>query len=186
MGGHGLQTITGSDSRVAYSNDSNPQAFGVLELALNSSGANFEYINTSGTILDSGVIPCNKGGADTQAPNVPSGLTANATSATQVNLTCVRCLEPFSHPLDFEIAERYLFSPRDVAEESDHLIAPDGTIDLTEPTRQQIWVSLPIQPLCRSDCQGLCAQCGVNLNFESCTCQEETIDPRLAALKELL
>ncbi|PWB55048.1 MAG: hypothetical protein C3F13_04830 [Anaerolineales bacterium] len=87
MGGHGLQTITGSDSRVAFWDDTNPQGFGVLELALNSSGANFEYINTSGTILDSGVIPCNKAGEDTQAPSVPSGLSATVASATQVNLS---------------------------------------------------------------------------------------------------
>ena len=86
MGGHGLQTIAGSDSRVAYWNDTNPTAFGVFELALNSSGATFEYINTSGTILDSGVIPCAKAGSDTQAPSVPAGLTATVASATQINL----------------------------------------------------------------------------------------------------
>ncbi len=84
--GHGLQTISRTDSRVAFSDYANPRAFGVLELALNSSGASFSYINTSGVTLDSGVIPCNKGGADTQAPSVPAGLTANAASATQVNL----------------------------------------------------------------------------------------------------
>jgi chitodextrinase len=87
MGGHGLQTITGSDTRVAYWNDTSPSAFGVLKLALNTSGANFEYITTGGNILDSGVIPCNKGGPDTQAPSVPSGFTATVASATQVNLS---------------------------------------------------------------------------------------------------
>jgi chitodextrinase len=85
-GGHGLQTIKGSDSRVAFSDYLNPRAFGVIELALNSSGASFSYINSSGNTLDSGVIPCNKGGADTQAPSVPSGLTATAASTTKVNL----------------------------------------------------------------------------------------------------
>jgi len=86
-GGHGLQTITGSDSRVAFWDDTNPEAFGALELALNTSGANFEYINSSGVILDSGVIPCAKNGSDTQAPSVPAGVTANVASATQVNLS---------------------------------------------------------------------------------------------------
>ena len=86
-GGHGLQTITGSDSRVAFSDYLNPEAFGVLRLALNTSGANFEYINGSGVILDSGVVPCAKGGQDTQAPSTPGGFTANAITATQVNLS---------------------------------------------------------------------------------------------------
>jgi len=123
---------------------------------------------------------------EVQFTRVNQGIYAQGRLQTQVSLTCVRCLEPFSYPFDFEIAERFVFSRRDAAEEPIYLIASDGVIDLAEPTRQQMWISLPIQPLCRSDCRGLCAQCGVNLNDESCTCQEETIDPRLAALKELL
>ncbi len=86
MAGHGLQTITGSDSRVVYWNDTVPQAFGVVKLELNPDGAAFYYINTSGMVLDSGTIACAKNGADTQAPSTPAGLTANAASATQVNL----------------------------------------------------------------------------------------------------
>jgi chitodextrinase len=86
-GGHGLQTIAGSDSRVAFWDDTNPEAFGFLVLALNTSGANFQYINGSGSILDSGVVPCSKAGDDTEAPSVPTGLTANVTSATQVDLS---------------------------------------------------------------------------------------------------
>ena len=85
-GGHGTQTILGSDSRVVYSNDLSPQAFGALKLALNPSGASFSYINSSGIILDSGVVPCVKAGADTQAPSVPAGFTASVVGATQVNL----------------------------------------------------------------------------------------------------
>ncbi len=86
-GGHGLQTIAGSDSRVVYSNSSNPGAFGVLKLSLNATGANFSYVNTAGTTLDSGTIPCLKAGQDTQAPSVPAGLTATAGSATRVDLS---------------------------------------------------------------------------------------------------
>ena len=85
-GGHGLQTIATSDSRVAFSDYLNPQAFGALRLALNPGGVTFSYINSSGVTLDSGVISCNKGGADTQAPSVPAGLTANAASAIEADL----------------------------------------------------------------------------------------------------
>jgi chitodextrinase len=85
-GGHGLQTIAGSDPRVAFSDDLNPEAFGALKLTLNPYGANFSYVNSSGSILDSGVVQCDKGGSDTQAPSVPSNLSATAVSATQINL----------------------------------------------------------------------------------------------------
>lgn len=85
--GHGVQTIVNSDARVAYSNSTNPGGFGVLLLKLNASGASFQYINTGGTVLDSGVIPCAKSGPDTQAPTVPGNFSASAVSATQVNLS---------------------------------------------------------------------------------------------------
>ena len=84
--GHGLQTIATTDSRVAFSDDLNPEAFGALKLALSTSGAAFSYINSSGTILDSGVVPCDKSGADTQPPTAPANLTATASGATQVDL----------------------------------------------------------------------------------------------------
>ncbi len=121
-----------------------------------------------------------------QFTRVNDGIYAQGHLQTEVYLTCVRCLEPFSYSLDFEIVERYIFFYQEGTEEQVYLIAPDGTVDITEPVRQQLWVSLPIQSLCRPDCQGLCAQCGANLNHVSCTCQEEIIDPRLASLKELL
>jgi chitodextrinase len=85
-GGHGTQTILNSDARVAYSNDLSPQAFGALQLVLDPSGASFEYINSSGVVLDSGVISCTKMGSDTQIPSVPAGFTASVVGATQVNL----------------------------------------------------------------------------------------------------
>lgn len=85
-GGHGIQTFITSDSRVAYSNDTNPLAFGVLLIQLNPAGAVFNYLTTSGAILDSGMIPCEKT-TDTQFPSVPGNLQAVVTSPSQVDLT---------------------------------------------------------------------------------------------------
>jgi len=86
-GGHGLQTIPNTDSRVAFSDDMNPTTFGALKLILNPTGANFSYIGNDGATLDSGVIPCAKTGADTQAPTAPTGLSVTPPAgATQVNL----------------------------------------------------------------------------------------------------
>ncbi len=84
--GHGLQTISRSDSRVAYSNSLNPNAFGILKLSLNSSGAAFNYVNSSGSTLDSGVVPCAQSSQDTRPPSVPGGFSVTATNATQVDL----------------------------------------------------------------------------------------------------
>ena len=69
--GHGLQEFTRSDSRVAYSNNQNPSAFGILLLQLNKTGAGFSYRSTNGTVLDSGAISCVPPTADATAPGAP-------------------------------------------------------------------------------------------------------------------
>ena len=58
--------------------------------------------------------------------------------------------------------------------------------DLSELIRQTLLVSLPLQPLCREACAGLCPQCGKNWNEGPCDCPTETVDPRFSALASLL
>lgn len=60
----------------------------------------------------------------------------------------------------------------------------DDKIDLGEVVREQLYLALPMKPLCQEDCKGLCPVCGVNRNRETCTCQQEWVDPRMAALAE--
>ena len=60
----------------------------------------------------------------------------------------------------------------------------DDKIDLNEVVREQLYLALPMKPLCREDCKGLCPVCGVNRNRETCACQQEWVDPRMAALKK--
>ena len=51
--------------------------------------------------------------------------------------------------------------------------------------REQFYLALPMKPLCRDACKGLCPHCGTNLNASSCDCAPAWQDPRLAALREL-
>ena len=62
----------------------------------------------------------------------------------------------------------------------------DDVIDLGEVMREQFFLALPMKPLCRPDCKGLCPICGANRNRQQCECREEWVDPRLAGLKNLL
>ncbi len=59
-------------------------------------------------------------------------------------------------------------------------------LDLEDPMREYALLSIPMLPLCREDCKGLCPQCGANLNDGPCDCDTEQVDDRLAALKHLL
>jgi uncharacterized protein len=115
------------------------------------------------------------------------------TARTELELTCSRCLEPFRLPFDGSFDLRYLPASelssddeRAVAEEDlDTSYYRDDQIDLNELLREQFYLALPMKPLCRETCAGLCAQCGTNLNTGACQCAPRWEDPRLAPLRDL-
>ena len=105
-----------------------------------------------------------------------------------VEAECVRCLELISQlPIQVDFEELFLLHPVSGNKPSAvYGVTDEGYLDLTRPLREQIFVSMPTHPLCRSDCRGLCSQCGENLNLGDCGCSEDSIDPRLVALKSLI
>jgi uncharacterized protein len=56
-------------------------------------------------------------------------------------------------------------------------------IDLGQMMREQFYLALPMKPLCRQDCQGLCPVCGKNRNRETCSCESTWVDPRFEVLR---
>jgi uncharacterized protein len=58
-------------------------------------------------------------------------------------------------------------------------------LDLSEAIRQNALLAVPMKPLCREDCSGLCQQCGKDLNKGQCDCNKSEIDPRWAKLADL-
>ena len=115
------------------------------------------------------------------------------TVKTILELPCSRCLEPYRLPVDVPFDLRYLpataMSTEDesaIAEEDlETSYYRDDHIDLNELLREQFYLALPMKPLCREDCKGLCPQCGTNLNASECACETAWQDPRLAALGKL-
>ncbi|SHH01794.1 uncharacterized protein SAMN02745221_01491 [Thermosyntropha lipolytica DSM 11003] len=105
---------------------------------------------------------------------------------TGVVFECARCLEEFIFPvnieLNFNIADTVYRN--DFTEEEVVFVSGDE-LDITSYLEEEILLSLPMQPLCDENCQGLCAGCGANLNLESCRCSEKEIDPRWEKLKQL-
>ena len=96
--GHGLQTFVTTDSRVAYSNDLNPTAFGVLLLQLSATSANFSYHSSNGSILDSGSIPCISGTSATATPTSTLTLTSTPTPTATPTLSDTPTLTPTLTP----------------------------------------------------------------------------------------
>lgn len=111
-----------------------------------------------------------------------------------IGQACARCLEPFDSIIDVEFEEEFYPSIdiasgrvlRDTGNDEALVIDLHHILDLTEVMRQAIIIVLPVTPLCREDCAGLCPICGANLNEEQCTCQDVDIDFRWEALSALI
>ena len=115
------------------------------------------------------------------------------TVRTTLEMSCSRCLELFIMPIDQAFDLRYQPHAQNSGEGEREIEEDDLTtafyendeIDLGHLMREQFYLALPMKPLCRADCQGLCPVCGTNLNKGACSCKREWEDPRFAALKKL-
>jgi len=116
--------------------------------------------------------------------------------ATVVRLQCCRCLQEFEQPLDATFSITYARQLPAMEEGGDGaevelqaddlgMLAFEGDeIDLTETVQEQVVMAMPFKPLCREDCQGLCSQCGADLNDGDCGCRDQAMDGKFAALKD--
>ncbi len=102
-----------------------------------------------------------------------------------VDAICGRCLTNFDLGLETNFTELITFASH-VKEDTEMIYPEDGQIDFTPVVGEYLMLEIPINPLCKVNCKGLCPVCGNNLNVEKCEHSEESIDPRLEILKSLL
>lgn len=113
--------------------------------------------------------------------------------AYQQTLTCTRCLKEFEEPANSEL--RLLVEvggvagapgERELGEDELEVVTVAGDELDTDPlVLEQVLLNLPMKPLCRPDCKGLCPRCGVDRNVEACGCEVASTDPRWSALADL-
>jgi len=111
----------------------------------------------------------------------------------RIRAVCGRCLGVFGQPLPLKLEDEVLLTadPSTGAalpwsgEDGAFVINGNHEIDLSEVVRQYILLGLPMKPLCREDCAGLCPSCGHNLNLGPCGCPS-VVDPRFAELVKLV
>ena len=103
----------------------------------------------------------------------------DGTLSGEVIVRCDRCLEPFDVKLESAFSVYLVVNPSGSSEEDVELLDEEmeveflkgETIDLGDVVRQQIYLSVPMKCVCKSDCRGLCPQCGANLNLAPCSCE---------------
>ncbi|MDK1475079.1 DUF177 domain-containing protein [Streptomyces sp. 549] len=127
---------------------------------------------------------------------VMEGVLVTGTARAPLTGECVRCLEPlqqqceadfqemFSYP-DADVRNRFAEAGDDAEEEEEHLSLEGDLFDLEPVLRDAVVLSLPMKPVCREDCPGLCAVCGARLADDPEHQHDDAVDIRWAALQGL-
>jgi uncharacterized protein len=116
-----------------------------------------------------------------------------------IKLQCGRCLADFEQEISATVEEPFFPKEHGVEidgrakdaevdveeDEGDVNVYEGDSLDLFAVLRDQLFLEIPLKPLCKEDCKGLCPNCGANLNATACGCKLKTTDPRLAVLKNL-
>jgi uncharacterized protein len=122
--------------------------------------------------------------ASLHADSVVEGVLVTGEVEASASVACARCLAEHRQKVVFELCELFVTPARQLpAEEAYRLTGTD--MDLEPMLRDAVALALPLRPLCRADCRGLCPTCGRDLNRGPCECQDERPDPRWAALSGL-
>jgi uncharacterized protein len=113
----------------------------------------------------------------------PQGFLLQGDFKAKTDLECVRCLDVHSQFLNWSLTELYAFNQSNMTE-SGLLVPEEGQIDLEPLMREYALLEIPISPVCKPDCKGLCPVCGENLNEIDCGHRPGSESP-FAVLKDL-
>ena len=125
---------------------------------------------------------------DLSLTSVTEGVYVAGRASAPLTGECGRCLRPISDHIEVSIAELYAYehSTTDETTEEDEVgRIHDELIDLEPVVRDTLVLALPVNPVCRPDCPGLCPECGVAWDDLPADHGHTTADPRWAALSAL-
>ena len=105
--------------------------------------------------------------ATIRVSRTPQGILVQSDFKGDAGAVCARCLTDTTQALHAEFSDLYAFNSRTTTE-SDLILRDDANIDLEELAREYLVLEMPISPLCKPDCKGLCPVCGENLNQTTC------------------
>jgi uncharacterized protein len=110
---------------------------------------------------------------------IDGGVLARFDVVAPVHLVCTRCLTEWDSTL--EVGADQVFEREE--DEDGYALGRDDTVDLSGPVRDEVALAVPVRPLCRPDCAGLCPTCGTDLNKEPCGGHDEPSSSPFAALQ---
>jgi uncharacterized protein len=125
---------------------------------------------------------------DMRVESVSEGVLVSGTVSARVSGECSRCLTPFEEQIHVDVTELFAY-PDSLTEattdgEVGRVVA--DTVDLEQPIIDAVGLELSFSPVCRDNCPGLCAICGVALANAEPGHHHDQIDPRWAKLTTML
>lgn len=122
----------------------------------------------------------------------PDHIRVDATVSSSARIECSRCLENYDSDMKSEFTIYYREEDSEYNDEEVELSERDlvsssysgNEIDLGPEIAEQLLMEIPVKPLCREDCKGLCPTCGADLNRGACDCGRGTYNPKFSALKD--
>jgi uncharacterized protein len=124
---------------------------------------------------------------DLRMEAVVEGVLVSGTVTAPVTGECGRCLDPFATTITVGMQELFAYpaSATDETADADEVRRMVGDLlDLEPAVRDAVVLALPLSPVCRESCRGLCPTCGSRWDDLPADHTHETIDPRWAALAE--
>jgi len=118
--------------------------------------------------------------------NNTKSLKLEALVTGKMGVHCARCNQPMEAPVRFRVKEILAEEDAEVSEDEDIILYSGNELELDEIVINSFLMNVSGKFLCKEDCKGLCPHCGQNLNQGDCDCDNDTFDPRWAALKEIM
>jgi uncharacterized protein len=112
------------------------------------------------------------------------GIHASGELTGELAELCSRCLRTIQGEVRVDLDELFLY-PSEETDDGDAYAISEDSIDLEPLVRDAVILALPLNPLCRPDCKGLCPECGADRNDVDCGHTGARVDIRWDALKRL-
>jgi uncharacterized protein len=123
---------------------------------------------------------------DLRLESVSEGVLVSGTAQVALSGECARCLEPLTESLEVDVQQLFVYPGHENEADDDEIgRLVDDYIDLEPLLRDAVVLALPLAPVCRDDCPGLCPDCGARLAEVGPDHGHDEVDPRWAALRAM-
>jgi uncharacterized protein len=133
-----------------------------------------------------GALPGSDLVLDLRLESVSEGVLVSGTTRVTLTGECSRCLDPLTEELEVDVQQLFVYPGNEIDEDGEddeigRLV--DDYVDLEPLLRDAVVLALPLAPVCRDDCPGLCPDCGARLADVELGHGHDQVDPRWAALR---